>query len=145
MCRFFLQCTHTPHAPPSPSLVGLMKLQQCQKALEAFTLGESVLFSLFALQVKNGLWVLEEVPSKISTSRNDVLFNAFALRELDPFLIAVVVRWKCFFSEFRTVLIHFGLKGNFAKTFMSIDSLSSASGSQDSEPCSLSSIIQEYQ
>jgi len=82
----------------------------------------------------------------ISTSRNEVLFNAFALRELDPFLIAgVLVRWKCFFSEFHTVLIHFGLKGNFAKTFMSIDSLSSASGSQDSESCSVSSIIQEYQ
>ena len=124
-----------------------MKLQQCQNALEAFTLGESVLFSVFALQVKNGLWVLEEVPSMISTSRNDVLLNAFALRELDPSLIAgVVVRWKCLFSEFRAVLMHFGLKGHFAKTFMSIDSLlSSASESQDLEPSSLSSIMQEYQ
>ena len=124
-----------------------MKLQQSQNALEAFKLGESVLFSVFALQVKNGLWVLEEVPSMISTSRNDVLLNAFALREVDPSLIAgVVVRWKCLFSEFRSLLIHFGLKGHFAKTFMSIDSLlSSGSESHDSQSSSLSSVMQEYQ
>ena len=142
-----LSAFHPLSPPPSLPVVGLMKLQKCQNALEAFKLGESVLFSVFALQVKNGLWVLEEVPSMISTSRNDVLLNAFALRELDPSLIAgVVVRWKCLFSEFRAVLMHFGLKGHFAKTFTSIDSLlSSGSGSHDSQSSSLSSVMQEYQ
>ena len=48
--------------------------------------------------------------------------------------------------EFRSLLIHFGLKGHFGKTFMSIDSLlSSGSGSHDSQSSSLSSVMQEYQ
>ena len=42
--------------------------------------------------------------------------------------------------------MHFGLKGHFAKMFMSIDSLlSSGSGSHDSQSSSLSSVMQEYQ
>ena len=124
-----------------------MKLQQPQKALEAFALGEQAHFSVFALQARMSLWTLEDAPPMISTSRNDIFLTALALRELDPSLLpGVLVRWKCLFSEFRTLLMHFGLKSHFAKAFTSIDNLrrsgqlSKADGADN-----LASIMQQYQ
>lgn len=127
--------------------VGLMELCQPQKALQAITLGEQVHFNVFALQAQSGLWTLEEAPSMISTSRNDMLLDAFALRELDPSLLpGVLVRWKCLFSEFRTILMHFGLKSNLARTFMSIDCLRrSEKLAQDPKAENLASVMQQHQ
>lgn len=129
------------------SSVGLMELCKPQKALEAITLGEQVHFNVFALQAQSGLWTLEEAPSMISTSRNEMLLNAFTLRELDPSLLpGVLVRWKCLFSEFRTILMHFGLKSNLARTFMSIDCLRrSEKLAQDPKAENLALVMQQHQ
>ena len=101
-----------------------MKLQKPQKALEAFVLGEEVHLNILTLQAKRGVWTFEEIPSFISTTRNDILLTAFALRELDTMLLPrVLVRWKCFYSELRAMLLYFGLKNDYARSFNSIDSL----------------------
>ena len=128
------------------TLVGLMKLQQPQKALEAFSLGEEALFIVLAKQAQASLWTLEDAPAMISTNRNDMLLTALALRELDPSLLTgVLVRWKCLFSEFRTLLMHFGLKGDIARAFMSIDNLrisGQLSKADGGDP--LTSVMQQY-
>ena len=128
-------------------IVGLMNLQQVQKSLEAFRLGEQALFKVFALQAKEGIWNLEDAPSMISTSRNDVLLTALSLHELDPTLLPeTLVRWKCLYSEFRALLMHFGLKNYFASAFLSIDSLRRSghwvSGEEEKK---LESVMHEYQ
>ena len=127
-------------------IVGLMKLQQSQVALEAFKLGEEAHFNIFALQTRTNLWTLEAAPSMISTSRNDVLLTALALRELDPFLLpGVVIRWKCLSSEFRTLLMRAGLKDRFSKVFMSIDNLRRSGKLSEMEGANnLSSIVDQY-
>lgn len=124
-----------------------MKLQQSQKALEAFALGEQVHFTVFACQARTKLWSLEDAPAMISTSRNDLLLTALALRELDPSLLpGVLVRWKCLFSEFRTLLMYFGLKNHFARTFMCIDSLRRSGQVMKAEGAkNLASVMQQYQ
>jgi len=83
----------------------------------------------------------------ISTSRNDMLLDAFALRELDPSLLpGVLVRWKCLFSEFRTILMYCGLKSDLARTFMSIDYLRrSEKLAQDPKAENLASVMQQHQ
>lgn len=131
------------YTPP----VGLMELGQPKKALEAIALGEQVHFNVFALQAQSGVWTLEEAPAMITTSRNDMLLDAFALRELDPSLLpGVLVRWKCLFSEFRTILMHFGLKSDFARTFMSIDCLRrSGKLAKDPKAENLASVMQQHQ
>ena len=138
--------THTHTHTHYFHIVGLMKLQRFQMALEAFKLGEEAHFNIFALQTRSNLWTLEAAPSMISTSRNDVLLTALALRELDPFLLpGVLVRWKCLFTEFRTLLMHAGLKNRFAKVFMSIDGLRrSGKLSEVEEASNLSSIVEQY-
>ena len=139
--------THTHKHTRTLTAVGLMKLQKPQMALEAFALGEQAHFSLFALQARASLWSLEDAPPMISTSRNDLLLTALALRVLDPSLLpGVLVRWKCLFSEFRTMLMRFGLKGSFARAFMSIDSLQrSGQLAKPGGDKSLASVMQDYQ
>ena len=110
-------------------------------------LGEQAHFNVLALQACVGLWTLEDAPSMISTTRNDILLTALALRELDPSLLpGVLVRWKCLFSEFRALLMHFGLKNHYASAFMSIDSLLRSEqlvkGKGDTN---LASVMQQYQ
>ena len=147
--NFFPASLHTPTHIHTWTLtaVGLMKLQKSQKALEAFTLGEQAHFSVFALQAQASLWSLEDAPAMISTSRNDLMLNALALSVLDPSLLpGVLVRWKCLFTEFRTLLMRFGLKGSFARAFMSIDSLRRSGQLVKADGAkNLASIMQEYQ
>lgn len=124
-----------------------MKLCKPQKALEAFMLGEEVHLAVFAFQASRGLWTLEEIPSAIATSRNDLFLTAFALNELDSTLLPrVLVRWKCFYSELRAMLIHFGLKNDLAKTFESIDGLHKLGmATKEAKTEKLSSIMLQYQ
>ena len=122
-----------------------MKLQKAQMSLEAFKFGEQSLFAVFALQAKSGIWSLEDTPAMITTSRNDVFLTALSLQKLDSSLLpGVLIRWKSLYSEFRTLLMHFGLKNHYSEAFLSIDSLRRSGKLEAEGDIKLHSVLQQY-
>ena len=123
-----------------------MKLKQAEKSLEAFILGEQKHFFVFLLRkLELSIWTLEDASAMISTSRNSL--TALLLHKLDFSLLPdMLVRWKCLYSEFRAMLMHFGLKTHFSRAFLSIDELHKSGKLMETEVnTNLESVMQQYQ
>ena len=100
----------------------LLTLGMRELAVEAFQLAESAYLRLFQEQINSSSFSFDEAGMMFHTAQSILLMNVKAFIGTEDSLVAdVLVRWKCIYSEFRTMLIRLGIGSKYLQTFQAIE------------------------
>lgn len=96
-------------------------------AVKAFLLAESAYLRLLQEQLTSSNFSLDEAGMMFHTAQSHLLMNVAAFLGTEDSLVAdALVRWKCIYSEFRTILVRFGIGGRYLRTFQTMERMSLA-------------------
>ena len=105
-----------------PNTDALLKLGDTEGAIEAIKTAECMYVNTFAVQLVRGVLNLDELSGALGTARFTLLRRIALMKGVNPKLaVDMAIRWKCIFSQFRSVLIHKGLGNSFLSTFLVIE------------------------
>ncbi len=126
---FHVPCFHFSYAG------GLLKVGKQEMAVDAFQLAESAYLRFFQEQITSSGFSLDEAGMMFHTAQSFLLMNVAAFLGTEDNLVAdALVRWKCIYSEFRTILVRFGIGRRYLETFQAVERMSLAeqvSGNDD--------------
>ena len=93
-------------------------------AIEAFQLADSVYLRLLQEQISSNSFSLDESGMMFHTAQSILLMNAAAFLSVEDNLVAdVLARWKCIYSEFRAILIRFGIGCSYRQIFQAVEQM----------------------
>lgn len=99
----------------------LLKLGDSEGAKEALNVAENVFVNTFAMQLVRGTVNLDEFSVALGTARFTLLRRIALVKEIDSKLaVDIAIRWKCLFSQFRSMLVYKGLGNIFLSTFKAV-------------------------
>ena len=94
-------------------------------AIEVFQLAESTYLRLLQDQIVSNSFSLDEAGMMFHTAQSFLLMNVAAFLGSEDSLVAdALVRWKCIYSEFRTILVRFGIGYRYLQTFQTVEQMS---------------------
>ena len=104
---------------------GLLKVGKKEMAIEVFQLAESTYLRLLQDQIVSNSFSLDEAGMMFHTAQSFLLMNVAAFLGSEDSLVAdALVRWKCIYSEFRTILVRFGIGYRYLQTFQAVEQMS---------------------
>ena len=110
------------------------KLGDVDQGLRIFHSGESMVLSLLATVLERNTLSLDQLPSSISNCRKLALSGAMCLKDKFPNEAAdAFIRWKSFFSEFRSILIRLGLGECYRDAFKAVETFVSKGEGSDKQ------------
>ena len=102
----------------------LLKAGKQEMAMEAFQLAESAYLRLLQEQISSRNFSLDESGMMFHTAQSILLMNVAAFLATEDNLVAdALVRWKCIYSEFRTILIQLGIGCRYLQTFQAVEQM----------------------
>ena len=104
---------------------GMLKVGKQEMAVEAFQLAESAYLRLLQEQINSSSFSLDEAGMMFHTAQSLLLMNVAAFLGREDNLVAdALVRWKCIYSEFQTLLVRFGIGCRYLQTFQAVERMS---------------------
>lgn len=87
-------------------------------------LADSVYLRLLQEQISSNSFSLDESGMMFHTAQSILLMNVAAFLSVEDNLVAdVLARWKCIYSEFRTILIRLGIGCSYLRIFQAVEQM----------------------
>ena len=107
----------------------LIDIGETDRAIDIFTKCEMGYVRIFHEQLGNSSFPLDEAPSAFNQAQT-VLFSAASkfIHKEDWLVANIILRWKCIYSEFRTLLMKLGVGRQYLQTFRAIQEVKLKAG-----------------